>query len=486
MNIFSIVKYQLYLLQLENYELSRYWQLLKARGFWDYKQPRRKNLVWTAKLTVLFFLSAIAEVIIAAVIVFFLRRFFTFPPAASVLLFLIIWYLLALCSFLFFYLGDVILWPFDRVVKSLLAARAKKYLKKFPKLIVIGIAGSYGKTTMKQVLASIIGADKNVVAAPESYNVPVSIARFILKNVNSQTEVLILEMGEHYKGDIKELCEIAAPDIAVVTGINQSHLERFGTLEQTTETIFEITKYSRAGATLLLNADDAVVRRNCQKFANNKKVLWYGARSGDLTDIKIESQVFDEDNLTQTVKLRNGGGFADVFTTGLLGAYAAGNIMAGIIIGRLLNEPAEKIILGVQNLKPVEHRLQPIKSARDVLVIDDSYNGNPDGVYEAIELLKKFSRRRKLFITPGLVETGPLARDIHQNIGKQLASAANKVLLIKNSVTPFIEAGLLEAGFKPENIVWFNSTPEAHAQLGGILQPGDVILFQNDWGDQYL
>jgi UDP-N-acetylmuramoyl-tripeptide--D-alanyl-D-alanine ligase len=146
----------------------------------------------------------------------------------------------------------------------------------------------------------------------------------------------------------------------------------------------------------------------------------------------------------------------------------------------------DEIKRGLIDIKPVEHRLQPIKSEGNVLVIDDSYNANPVGVEEAIRVLGRFDGKRKIYITPGIVESGQKNKEIHTKIGHDLAKVADKVILIKNSATPFIDMGLEEKGFKKEDIIWFDTADEAHKSLGNILKPGDVILFQNDWGDQYL
>ena len=118
-----------------------------------------------------------------------------------------------------------------------------------------------------------------------------------------------------------------------------------------------------------------------------------------------------------------------------------GDVEAAIKIAESLGMSSEEILKGIANIKPVEHRLQPIKSAGGVLVIDDAYNGNPAGVAEAIKVLSRFENRRKLFITPGLVETGKATAEIHRKIGQQLAGVADVVILIKNSVTGVYRRG---------------------------------------------
>jgi UDP-N-acetylmuramyl pentapeptide synthase len=121
----------------------------------------------------------------------------------------------------------------------------------------------------------------------------------------------------------------------------------------------------------------------------------------------------------------------------------------------------------------------------NIILIDDTYNGNSNGIHEGIKLLEKFKGRRKVYITPGLVETGSLSESIHLEIGAELSSVANLVVLIKNSVTPFIEKGLLENGFDKENIIWFDDAKTTYSSLRSFVKEGDVVMMQNDWSDNY-
>ncbi len=120
------------------------------------------------------------------------------------------------------------------------------------------------------------------------------------------------------------------------------------------------------------------------------------------------------------------------------------------------------------------------------MIIDDSYNGNPDGVREAIKTLGLFKNRKKIYVTPGLVEMGEKSPDIHYNIGVGLTGTADLVVLIKNSVTPNIERGLLKEGFNPKNIIWFDSADVAYKSIKSLAKPGSVVLLQNDWPDNYI
>lgn len=471
--LINMPKYQLYLLQLENYELFRFWKLLFKKGFWP-KAGQRKELVWTAKAAVIFTLAEMLMLAAGVLCFFFFRAQFGNPLSA--LLGFSVFLALKNLPFIGYSLAVVLLLPLDFLLKKILVFRARNRIKSLASLKVVGIAGSYGKTTMKEVLLKVLGAKLKVAATPESVNTPVGIARWALRELGSSVEVLIIEMGEHYKGDVEEVCAIARPDIAVVTGINEAHLERMKNLENVVDTIFEIVSCSKPGALVVLNGDDRNVVENYKKYVWPDHVV----ERFKIEDLRFKN--FNPEALQWEAELEAIG----KFKINLLGEYALGDVSAAVRLAKSLGLNAEEIKKGLEKIQPVEHRLQPIKSAGDVLVIDDAYNGNPAGVAEAIKVLSRFDDRRKILITPGLVETGKKAEEVHRKIGQELASVADLVLLIKNSVTPFIEAGLKAAGYEPEKIVWFDTAQAAHENLKNILKPGDVILFQNDWGDQYL
>lgn len=471
-NPFAILKYQLYLLQLENYEIGRYWKLLFTKGFYFSSDPLRKKLVWTRKIALILLLTLIIVVI---------KTYSLIILGFGVAWILIILLAVLLLTPVLFSAVTILLWPFDKFIKVMVVNRAKGLVSAPSKVKIIGIAGSYGKTTMKNVMANVLSAKYNTIATPESVNTPVGIARWITKNLKPSTEVMIVEMGEHYPGDVSYLCGITPPDFAVITGINEAHLERMKDISGVTKTVFEIVAGSKTGATILVNVDDGNVLAAYPKYVGEREVLKYSA-SGKNSDVPVSDKKFDVDKLVWNF------GLADIgkVEVAILGEYIAGDVAAAYLVAKKLGLTTDEIKRGIRAIAPISHRLEPIKSPGNILVIDDSYNGNPDGVHEAIYLLERFSNRRKLFITPGIVETGESNKSVHEKIGVELANVADKVILIRNSATPHIARGLVQNGFKEENILWFETAEAAHAALSGILAPNDVILFQNDWGDQYV
>ena len=426
-NPFAYFYYHLYLLQLEEYDTARF---LKAA--WHTKGVPllrlRKKVVWTQKMILI----------------------------AGISLLLGGWTIIGLyISYIFIVISVALLSPLDFVLKKIRIERARKKISQFPNLIIIGIAGSYGKTTMKEVVSTILAQKYVVVKTPENINTPLGIADLINKKVDEKTEVLVVEMGEYCQGDIKEICGIVKPQIGIITGINEAHLERMGKIENTLSAIFELAQNMDKDGFLALNDECALIHDNYKNFISHQQIVLY-------TSTKDKQ-----------------------FTTKLLGRYAAGVLMATASVAKRLGLSDIQIQQGAALVRPLPHRLEPIQGAHGVLVIDDSYNGNPDGVKEAIYLLSTYEGKRRVYITPGLVEAGQRAAEVHRKIGKELSSVAHLVVLIENSVTPFIAEGLMDGGFKKENIRWYKSSESAHADMGHIIKPNDVVLFQNDWPDNY-
>jgi len=270
------------------------------------------------------------------------------------------------------------------------------------------------------------------------------------------------------------------------------------TLDNITSTIFEIISHAKPGAMVVLNGDDENVVAHYKEYIWPDHQLEFYSKNSSSKKCKVKSAKFDTERLGWEIEIpplnsppilggENGG--VKVFIN-LLGEYALSDVDAAIKIGRELGMTDEEIKKGLVNIRPLEHRLQPIKTPGNILVIDDSYNGNSDGAAEAIAVLSRFANCRKIYITPGLVEMGEKSADIHHTIGRHLAKVADIVILIKNSVTPWIEEGIKsenrKIGKSDNRIIWFSTAQEAHLSLGKILQPDDVVLFQNDWGDQYI
>jgi UDP-N-acetylmuramoyl-tripeptide--D-alanyl-D-alanine ligase len=357
-------------------------------------------------------------------------------------------------------------------VEYFIIKNAHKKLQKH-KGIKIGIAGSYGKTTMREILKSVLLEGKKVAAPPHNHNTLLGISNFI-KNLKGDEEVLIFEFGEYYRGDIKEMCELVNPELGIITGINEAHLEKFKSLDNTISTIFELSDWLH-GKTVYANGENKLVKENALK----EHIVY--TKNG-LENWKVENPSTD---LTGTSFSLIHQGRKFEFKSKLLGLHQIGPLVVAIDIAVRLNIPMNKIQKGVENTRPFDHRLEPKLDAGGVTIIDDSYNGNPDGVKVIIEFLASLRGHRRFYITPGLVEIGSRTEIVHREIGKNLAKAKiEKVILVRNSVTPYIEQGLKESDYKGE-VIWFNDSLSLFTALPHLTVSGDVVLLQNDWPDQY-
>lgn len=467
-------KYQFYLLQLANYNLLDYWRA-GWPALWQ-KTPRgwRKKLIWTLKMKTIAVLT-VGLWFLTAILGFCLWGFW----------FLIIWFAtLRFFIILFLSLAIILLWPIDWFLKHHLIKKAVKKIRSFQHLKIIAITGSYGKTTLKEMLAAVLSVKYRVLKTPENINTPVGIARLILNDLDETAEIFIVEMGAYHRGDIRALCRLTPPAISILTGINESHLARFGDLKNTVAAKFEIIEALKPDGMVILNADNDLILNNYQKYLQGRQAFFYTANQNSLALYQVKNREFDSETGYQRFELVKNGE-KEKIKTNFLGEYIAGDIMACFIIGQKLGLTVNEIKVGITLARPIEHRLKPFLAPNGAVIIDDSYNGNPAGVEEAIKALNRFQRRRRIYFTPGLVEIGSQTGPIHEKIGRQLADVADLVILIKNSVTPFIAAGLIKNNFPEDKIIWFKKMSEIKDWLAKNLEPQDVILFQNDWPENY-
>ena len=411
---------------------------------------------------------------------------------------------------------NLLQWPTETVI----VGHARQKLAKHPGF-KIAVAGSFGKTSMREILKTVLSAGKNVSAPPGSYNTPLGIAKFV-RGLKGDEEVLIFEMGEYYKGDIKRLCSLVQPNIGAITGVNEAHLEKFKDIEQTRATIFELADYL-GEKPLYINGESELATSSISPLEKGVPSLPAVGRSPRAEDLNPSpSAVCDyptapfkkgriknppilytragvgkwkveraQTGLQGTsFTLQNGSESISV-RSHLLGLHQVGPLVVAAHIASKLGLTAEQIEKGIDATKPFEHRLKPHTDAHGVITLDDSYNGNPDGVRAIIEFLAGLQGSRRWYVTPGLVEMGPKKEEVHKEIGRHLARAGiEKVVLIRNSVTPFIEMGLQEeksrlGGQDQGEVLWFEKALDAFSALPNLTVKGDIVLLQNDWPDQY-
>ncbi len=463
-----------YMLQQSEYNIRDYlsW-LASVRDF--SKVERRKKFTPTLKAVLL--LSS-AWVILAVIIALAIGGLFLFKKPENFIfffaLFLLAPYLLA-CLIIIPLLGlNAAQFPVEMRIMN----RARKKLSAHRGLR-IAIAGSYGKTSMREILRAVLSAGKKVAAPPHSYNTPLGIARFI-NTLKGDEDLLIFEFGEYYPGDVKKLCRIVAPEIGIITGVNEAHLQKFKALQKTAKTIFELAQFV-APQNLYINEESAAAKEKAApgNFLYSRKGVWQ-----ERLEWKIENAASDLSGTSFNISNPIAGINLQLHSH-LLGLHQVGPLALAVALAARLKISPEKIKEGIAAARPFEHRLEPIQDAHGAITLDDSYNGNPDGAAAVIDFLSTLKGRRRFYVTPGLVEMGARTEEVHKEIGRALAVAGiEKVVLIRDSVTPYIERGLKENNYKGD-IIWFDDALAALAALPSMSAAGDVFLIQNDWPDQY-
>jgi UDP-N-acetylmuramoyl-tripeptide--D-alanyl-D-alanine ligase len=437
----------------------------------DYTQiEKRKKLVLTAKSILLLATSWVIILLMLGLVVYFI--FLKQSLLGYILaLFLMVFGPYVLPYFLVFF-SVIINYIIQRPLQSYIISQAARKIISHPGL-KIGIAGSFGKTTMREILKTVLSEGKKVAAPPHSYNTPLGISRFI-ESLSGEEDVLLFELGEYYPGDIKKLCDLVKPSVGIITGINEAHLHKFETLDKTVGTIFELADFIGRG-TVYANADCALVKENTR----DGHILYSRGNVGNYT---VEQAKTDLTGTSFTLVIKDN---RIELNSKLLGLHQVGPLAMAASLALDLGLSVEQVKVGVEKTKPFSHRLEPRFDNTGVTVLDDSYNGNPDGVTAVIDFLASLKDHRRFYITPGLVEMGSKTEQIHFEIGKKLAhSKIEKVILIKNSVTTFIEDGL-KAGRYAGDIIWFDDAQSAFSSLPVLTLDGDVVLIQNDWPDQY-
>lgn len=336
----------------------------------------------------------------------------------------------------------------------------------------IAVAGSYGKTSMKELLLTVLSEGKNVAATPANKNVAISHAYFARK-LTGDEDVLVIEYGEGAPGDVARFAATTKPTHAVITGLAPAHLDHYKTLHEAGEDIFSLADVV-APEHVYVNAESPASK----EFIKPKFMTYdqNGALGWKVHDVKvgIDGTRFTLKKGSKTLKLHSG----------LLGRHQLGPLSLAAGLGDELGLTPKQIEAGIAKTMPYEHRMQPYVLA-GAWIIDDTYNGNIEGIRAGAALLHDLQAKRKVYVTPGLVDQGVETADVHEEMGRLIAGAEpDIVVLMKNSVTEFIQKGLEEKQFKG-NVIVEDDPLLFYQNLALFVAHGDVVMMQNDWPDNY-
>lgn len=438
----------------------------------------KKPLAFTARMTRLAATTGVVAAVPLVVGAFF---GWTANDPSGFLWYLLGFFVVDLGAPLWVMLGAALMQPVEHNIQEGFKRDARRRLQERPELSVIGITGSYGKTSTKFIVAELLRQRYNVYATPSSYNTPMGLCLAVNEHVKPEHQVLVLEYGIRYPGDMDELCAIAQPDISVVTTIGVAHLETMGSMDAIADEKGKLVEETVPDGPAILNADDERVDAMAERAQGP---VWRISTEGHPdADIVAEDIQYDTSGTSFTV--RDDTGAEARFQTTLLGVHNVTNVLLAVAVGRSMGLRLRQMAHAAERIEPIEHRLQ-LRDRGEITIIDDAFNSNPVGARNAVDILGQMNGGRRIIVTPGMVELGDQQWEENKTLGTHIARHdIDLAVLIGEQQTAPIREGLTEAEFPNERVKVFPSLFDAQDFLNRYLRSGDVVLYENDLPDQY-
>ena len=401
------IKNLLYLLQLEEYDLDRFDDWLKNNSG-RVVLEKKKHIDWTLKARIIFALANIFNI-------------FTFGNKP-----------LAIKTALRFLL------PFDILAQKIIIFLARMKIRRMKDLTIIGITGSYGKTTTKETIAHLLMHKYKTFKTEGNYNTLLGVAKTIIGNLKSEHEVFVCEMAAYRPGDIKIISDLIKPKIGIITAIGPMHLERFGTEENILKTKMELIESLPGGGTGYLPKELELKIKN---FNTKSKIEFFSSK---------------EDLLVK--------------------------------IGSIFKISEEEILGYLKTAPQTPHRQEIIRTSANIMIIDDTYNSNPAGFISALEMLKNTPAERKILVTPGIIELGQRQFELNKEAARSAAKIADYVIIVGETNKKPLKEGLKEVygNDHVSKVYEAINLNAAKLKLSELAMPNSVILLENDLPDHYF
>ena len=388
------------------------------------------------------------------------------------------WLITAILIPFFILVAGNITKPVELNIQNGFKKQARIKLASMPHLKVIAITGSYGKTSIKFMIKDLLKERYSVCFTPGSFNTPMGICKVINNDLQAHHQVLILEMGARYAGNIQELCDIAQPDVSIVSNVGLAHLETFGSQEIIAKEKGTIVDNLDAGGVCVLNADDPKVINMGKERSEISRIL-VGLDTGDIRATNI---TYDTNGTYFDVLFEND---TQKFRTKLLGAHNVQNLLLAIGVAQYFGIRKKTMVIAAQTIEPVKHRLE-LKQVGNLFVIDDAFNSNPIGAKNAVEILSQFKNRKRFIITPGMIELGEIEEEENYKFGQAIGEAdLDYVILVGHERTKPIRDGIENSSRKTSNIYVVDSLFAANDIVKENAEAGDVVLYENDLPDLF-
>lgn len=385
------------------------------------------------------------------------------------------------CSHLLIIAANALLSPVENRITRAYYNDAARIMASMPGLKVIGVTGSYGKTTTKHYLYSILSEKYETLMTPGSYNTTLGVVRTIREQLKPYHEVFICEMGAKNVGDIKEICDLVHPEAGIVTAVGPQHLESFKTIENVQSTKFELVDSLPAGGIAVINND---FEKIADRPVDNTRCLRYAVKNTESADYIATDINYTPGGTHFTIVCMADGHRLPLFTH-LVGECNISNILAAAAMARAFGVDDQHIAYAVERLEQVEHRLSVKRVPGSLTIIDDAFNSNPVGSAMALDVLAAFNEGKRFLVTPGMIELGPEQYDRNRDFGKKAASCCDIAIIVGEYNRDAILEGLKEGGMPPEAVRPVESFTQAQQLLTSMATAGDTVLYENDLPDTF-
>lgn len=447
---------QLTALQQEGYQTDRFlsWWLK------HWKQSaisQKKPLVWTQKVKNILLLATIVLLIATAVAI---RLSFWL----TILLLVVSWWQ----PWLWMVLGVFILKPYEWWNKNRVMAMTREKILSQKDMVVIGITGSFGKTSVKEILFTLLDEEGKTVKTPESYNTIFGIKKVVEFEILKKTKKFICEMGAYTRGEIVELCRMVPPKFAILTAVGTQHLEHFGSLKNTTLAKFELVDAVEP-QNALVNLDNDLIKEHL-KLTKYAEVKTYS-----LNNTKADFYLKDFEMSKKGIIFQLGG---TKYEADLFGTVNLSNLLAAVSMARMVGVSEKKIASRLKLVRPVAHRLE-LKQIGNCTLIDNAFSSNETGFKTTLEDLRGL-RGKKAIITPGIIELGNRTAEVHKQLGELADGVFDKYILVGRSErTMSFESGLKDR----KKIEYVSNSTNLWPIITKMAESFDWILLENDLTD---
>ncbi len=354
--------------------------------------------------------------------------------------------------------------------------KAKTKMASLPNLKVIGITGSYGKSSTKEFLATILFTKYKVCKTPANRNSEIGVAQTVLRDLKPEHEIFIVEMGAYRRGEIKAICDIVQPTIGVLTAINEQHLALFGSLEETKKAKYELIEALPENGLAVFNLDNSATRSLADETLKPKRT-YSTERPADVRASAITVQSEKLSFITEIVSLESRDTISPYrIEANLLGSFHVSNLLAAITVAQSLGMTSQEISEAVKNIAPLNHTMALHHHPSGALIIDDSYSANPDGVLGALAHLKTIPRQYKVLVMMPMIELGGTDKDAHRRVGEHMRHSCDLVIMTQKNFGRIIRKA---SGLSHQKLLFLSSPKAILNTLQPYLNQNSVILLEN-------